>query len=288
MMLLVKQLRVRGWVAVTLPFLFGYVLNGLTGFDLNYLVLLTAMFLYNAYGYTYNDLADSATDKDDPLKKDRNLFCGEEAWRRAVGRAIILVNPVLCILLAFYVSTGYGLFAVFLVIVGFLYSSPLFAAKARPIWDWVFHGMWLPLMFIPGYLYFFEPDRLFFVLLALLTLNSIIGQINNQLTDFELDSVTRHKNTVLLLGKRRSFFVRMGLELALVALFLWITVLYRYPATMAVILPTFAYFFWIERIRVLRSGDLQAVGDYVHVRLFYIMSAWVAVLLVEQGIRMLA
>jgi len=286
-MALLNQLRVRGWIAVTLPFFFGFLLNGLTGLDLKFLALLTAMFLYNGYGYIYNDLADAPTDKGDPVKRERNVFCSDSAGKRAVGKMIIFIHPVLCILLALYVSPGWALFAVFLVVVGFLYSSPLFGAKARPVWDWVFHGAWMPLMFIPGYLYFFEPDTLFFAILGLLAINALIAQINNQLDDYELDRVTRYRNTVLLLGKRKSFFVRLGLELALVTLFLWIAVTYGYPVTLAVILPSFSYFFWVERIQVLRSRNIENVGDHVQTRLWYFMSVWISVGFVEQGIKML-
>ena len=282
-MTLFKHLRVRVWIFVTLPVFVGFFLNSLKGLDLNYFALVLSMFLFNGFIFTYNDLEDAPYDKEDTYKKIRNVFCGDDRRKKVIGKVIIFTTPLLSVLLGLYVSVGWALFALGLVALGFLYSSPVFRAKERPVWDLVFHIVWISIMVVPGYLYFFRPDKLFFVIWGILATNSCIAQINNELRDFSVDSLAGHRTTVIVLGKKRTFFLRWALELLLVSLILWMAVAYELHVLLLAVIPSFLYFVWVERIQAL--DNTERIGDHRRMRIAYFLFLWMCVGIAEAALK---
>jgi len=282
-MTLFKHLRVRVWIFVTLPVFVGFFLNSLKGLDLNYFALVLSMFLFNGFIFTYNDLEDAPYDKEDAYKKIRNVFCGDDRRKKLIGKVIIFTTPLLSVLLGLYVSVGWALFALGLVALGFLYSSPVFRAKERPVWDLVFHIVWISIMVVPGYLYFFRPDKLFFVIWGILATNSCIAQINNELRDFSVDSLAGHRTTVIVLGNKRTFFLRWALELLLVSLILWLAVAYELHLLLLAVIPSFLYFVWVERIQAL--DNTERIGDHRRMRIAYFLFLWMCVGIAEAALK---
>ena len=282
-MTLFKHLRVRVWIFVTLPVFVGCFVNSLKGLDLNYLALVLSMFLFNGFIFTYNDLEDAPYDKEDAYKKIRNVFCGDDRRKKVIGKVIIFTTPLLSVLLGLYVSVGWALFALGLLALGFLYSSPVFRAKERPVWDLVFHILWISMMVVPGYLYFFTPDRLFFLIWGILATNSSIAQINNELRDFSVDSLAGHRTTVIVLGKKRTFFLRWALELLLVSLILWMAVTYELHVLLLAVIPSFLYFVWVERIQAL--DNTERIGDHRRMRIAYFLFLWMCVGIAEAALK---
>ena len=282
-MTLFKHLRVRVWIFVTLPVFVGFFLNSLKGLDLNYFALVLSMFLFNGFIFTYNDLEDAPYDKEDAYKKIRNVFCGDDRRKKVIGKVIIFTTPLLSVLLGLYVSVGWALFALGLLALGFLYSSPVFRAKERPVWDLVFHIVWISIMVVPGYLYFFRPDKLFFVIWGILATNSCIAQINNELRDFSVDSLAGHRTTVIVLGKKRTFFLRWALELLLVSLILWMAVAYELHVLLLAVIPSFLYFVWVERIQAL--DNTERIGDHRRMRIAYFLFLWMCVGIAEAALK---
>jgi len=282
-MTLFKHLRVRVWIFVTLPVFVGFFLNSLKGLDLNYFALVLSMFLFNGFIFTYNDLEDAPYDKEDAYKKIRNVFCGDDRRKKLIGKVIIFTTPLLSVLLGLYVSVGWALFALGLLALGFLYSSPVFRAKERPVWDLVFHILWISMMVVPGYLYFFTPDRLFFLIWGILATNSSIAQINNELRDFSVDSLAGHRTTVIVLGKKRTFFLRWALELLLVSLILWMAVAYELHVLLLAVIPSFLYFVWVERIQAL--DNTERIGDHRRMRIAYFLFLWMCVGIAEAALK---
>lgn len=278
-MSLYEQLRVKGWIIVAIPVSFGFLINGLRGFDLNFCALALSMIFINAFFYLYNDYEDAPYDKEEEGKRKRNVFCGEDPQKKRIGMVVIFATPVLSVLLGLYVSVGWAIFALGMLVLGFLYSSPVFRAKERPVWDWIFHIVWLAMIVVPGYLYFFKPDALLFIIWTILAINSLIAQINNEIRDFEVDSLVGHRTTTFILGKRTTFYVRWALEFLLVGLVVWLTIRYKFFGVLAVIIPTFLYFLWVERIQALDKID--SIGDHIKTRLTYFTFLWGLVAILE-------
>ncbi len=284
-MTLFRQLRVKEWFFVTLPVFFGPIVNSLHGLDLGFCALVLSMFFFNGFIFIYNDLEDAPYDKQDEYKRRRNVFCGDDERKKMLGKAIVITTPVLSILLALSVSVGWAVFAVGLVILAYLYSSPVFRAKERPIWDVVFHVIWISMMIVPGYLHLRPPDGLFFVMWLVFATNSAIAQINNELRDFSVDSSSGHRTTVILLGKRKTFFLRWALEVLLVALIVWVAVRYRYYLLLTIVLLSYLYFMWIERYNVL--DKLDTIGDHHKIRIAYVLFLWLCTGLFEAVVKKL-
>jgi len=278
-MTLYKQLRVKGWIVVAIPVFFGFFINELRGFDLNFCALVLSMVCVNAFFYVYNDYEDAPYDKEDDFKRERNVFCGEDPQKKRIGMVAIIASPVLSVLLGLFVSLEWAIFAFGLVVLGFLYSSPLFRAKERPVWDWIFHVVWLAMIVVPGYLYFFQADELLLIIWTILATNSLIAQINNEIADFEVDSLVGHRTTTIMLGKKTTFYIRWALEFFLVGLVVWLTIRYKFYGVLAVMIPTFLYFLWVERIRALDKID--SIGDHIQTRLTYFTFLWGFVAILE-------
>ena len=83
----------------------------------------------NAFFYVYNDYEDAPYDKEDDFKRKRNVFCGEDPQKKRIGMVTIIASPVFSVLLGLFVSVEWAIFAFGLVVLGFLYSSPLSAQK---------------------------------------------------------------------------------------------------------------------------------------------------------------
>jgi len=282
---LFQQLRIKGWVAVTLYSLIGLLVNGLRGIDLTFSVLVCSLFVLNGYWYIYNDYIDAPYDRLDPVKKIRNVFCEGNRQKILLGKIIIYATPVMSVLLAFFVPLKCSVWVFVLLILGYLYSAPSFRGKERPFWDWLIHILWVALNFVPGYLYFFEADGLFFVLFTLCSLNSLIAQINNEFNDFVVDSLSQHRTTAIVIGKKNTFYLRLALEFLFVFLLGAVAVHYAFYGTLILLLATFFLFLWFERITVFDRID--TLKEFVRFRYGHVLTLWVAVWLIEAGVRRL-
>ncbi len=282
---LYHQLRIKGWIAITVFGVIGFLVNWLQGFDFTFVLLLASLFFLNGYIYIYNDYHDAPFDKLDPQKSKRNPFCGDDPERIRIGKIVMYGTPVLSVLLALFLPFRCAIWVFIVLGLGYIYSAPKFRCKERPFWDWFIHIFWLVLNFVPGYLYFFEADARFYIIAAICGTNSLISQINNELNDFVVDSLSKHRTTVIILGKRNTFYVRWALEFLLAFLIAWLAFQYEYYAVLAVLVPTFLYFLWIERIQVL--DKIETLREFVKIRIGYVLTIWLAVWLMEAGLKKL-
>jgi 4-hydroxybenzoate polyprenyltransferase len=282
---LFQQLRIKGWIAITIYALIGLLLNGLKGIDLTYCLLICSMFVLNGFWYIYNDYIDAPYDRLDPMKQRRNVFCEGEREKILLGKIIIFATPILSVLLALFAPFKCSIWVFILLVLGYLYSAPSFRAKERPFWDWLRHILWVALNFVPGYLYFFKADLLFYALFFLASLNSLIAQINNEFNDFTVDTLSKHRTTAIIIGKRNTFYLRLALEFLFVFLLGWMAVHYHYYGTLFCLIATFLIFLWYERITVLDKIDL--LKDFIKFRYGHIMTIWVAIWLIELGLKKL-
>ena len=280
---LFQQLRIQGWVAVTLYGFFGLFLNRLGGPDLTFFLLLVSLFLANGFAYVYNDYHDAPFDKLDPLKAKRNPFCGDDPRKLLIGRIVLVGTPLLSSLLALFVPFKCAVWVFAVLFLMYIYSSPHFRGKERPFWDWFIHIFWIVLNFVPGHLYFFGPDLLFYFLAAIVGLNSLIAQINNELNDFSVDAMSKHRTTALVLGKRNTFYVQWGLEILLFGLSAYLAFVSRYPAVFAVLVLSYLYYTWVERITAL--DRIEGLREFVRFRSGHLVTLWLAVWLMEAGLR---
>jgi 4-hydroxybenzoate polyprenyltransferase len=246
---------------------------------------MVSLFVLNGFWYIYNDYIDAPYDRLDPGKKVRNVFCEGARQKILLAKIIIYATPVLSVLLALFVPFRCSVWVFILLLLGYLYSAPSFRGKERPFWDWLIHILWLALNFVPGYLYFRNADLLFYVLFCICGLNSLISQINNEFNDFTVDTLSHHRTTAIIIGKRNTFYLRMALEFVLVFLLGWMAIHYGFYATFALLIATFLVFLWFERITVLDSID--DLKDFVRFRYGHVLTLWMAVWLIEAGVKRL-
>ena len=279
------HLRVKGWIAITFYAGIGFLLNWMNGFDLTYFLLLCSCFVLNGFIYVYNDYNDAPYDKLDPLKAARNPFSGDDARKIRMAKIVMYLTPALTVLFALFVPFRCSVWIYVTLFLGYIYSSPHFRCKEKPFWDWFIHIFWLVLNFVPGYLYFFSADLRFYVLAVFCGVGSLISQINNELNDFVIDSQSNHRTTVILMGKRNTFYVRWFLECVFALLLIWLAVHYHYYAAFTVITVSFLCFVWVERIQVL--GRIDATREFVKIRIGHVVTLWFAVWLMEAGVKKL-
>ena len=141
-------------------------------------------------------------------------------------------------------------------------------------------------MFVPGYLYFFKPDPLFYILFAAVGINSLISQINNEFNDFAVDTLSNHRTTAIIIGKTNTFYLRWVLDFIVFAILVGLALRYHYYIVLAFLVSTYAWFTWVERIQALNKiGELR---DFIKIRTGHLTTFWTALWLLEAGLKKLA
>lgn len=171
-------------------------------------LLLIIVLLLNVFAFAINDIEDAEDDAKDPAKVNRNpISAGILKKKEALVFTWSIAVLSLLLLLKFgAASTAIGLLT---IIVGFLYSFKSIRLKSIPFLDIISHGLFLgglqSLVIITAYN---NPLTTTGILLTILIFfQSTMGDINNEIRDYEVDRATGIKNTasVLNLVKAKSF-----------------------------------------------------------------------------------
>ncbi|MFX1508407.1 MAG: UbiA family prenyltransferase, partial [Promethearchaeota archaeon] len=137
------RLRVPNIVGTSLLALTGLVLalRQPTNFNLDGAILIfLSMVFFNIYIWVSNDYYDAPFDAADDYKKSRNVFCSDPETREyKIGNFFIWFSLTAGLICGFLAGILYFLFAVAGMLLAFLYNSPVFRAKSRVAFDWIFH-----------------------------------------------------------------------------------------------------------------------------------------------------
>ncbi|UCG00874.1 MAG: UbiA family prenyltransferase [Candidatus Heimdallarchaeota archaeon] len=177
--------------------------------DVAFLIFLSMVF-FNIFIWVSNDYFDAPYDAVDEYKKSRNVFCSEPETRDyKIGMFVIWFSLIAGLICGFFAGLLYFLFTVAGMLLAYLYNSPVFRAKSRIVFDWIFHVVWFQITFLPLYLYIFGLDVIwgiekehiqFYSIFLYISVFSLLAQINHQIPDYSIDLKTKQRTTVVVLG----------------------------------------------------------------------------------------
>ncbi len=173
----------------------------------NAILIILSMIFFNIFIWISNDYYDAPYDAADEYKKSRNVFCGNPNNRDyKIGKIFIWLSLISGLISGLLAGFIYFMFAAAGLLLAYLYNSPIFRAKSRLGFDWIFHVIWFQITFLPLYLYIFgfnviwSLDIQFYSVFLFISLASLLAQINHQIPDYSLDLQTNQRTTVVILG----------------------------------------------------------------------------------------
>ncbi|MHA2297972.1 MAG: UbiA family prenyltransferase [Candidatus Hodarchaeales archaeon] len=266
------------------PNIVGSTLFALTGLAFNFrqgndydmlgaIFVFLSMAFFNILIWISNDYFDAPWDKEDHYKGTRNVFCDDpSSLDYKIGLTVMgfsffagLGTGLIADLLNPETLPIYFLFALAGMILSYLYTSPVFRAKGKAVWDWTFHVIWFQITFLPIYLYIFSFnviwsfDIQFYAVLLYISMLSLLAQINHQIPDYEIDLKTNQQTTVVKLGIEKTIKLRYGAYLLIsLAMFIicWINMAY-----IALILIV-AYTLYLLKTNVKAAEDSPLIWIY--------------------------
>ncbi len=168
--------------------------RGLALFDRG--LVLLAIFLANVFCFAINDVEDAADDAHDPAKKFRNPISAGIIDR---GAALIFAwsSAGLSLILLIHFGILTEIAAIAIITLGFLYSYKPVRLKSVPFLDLLSHGLFLgglqSLIVVSANNN--QITQTGFFIIFLIFVGSLMGDINNEIRDHEVDRKTSIKNT---------------------------------------------------------------------------------------------
>ncbi|MFX1285526.1 MAG: UbiA family prenyltransferase [Promethearchaeota archaeon] len=204
------RLRFPNIVGSSLFALTGLVLNLRNSLDFdmfNAILIILSMIFFNIFIWISNDYYDAPYDAADEYKKSRNVFCGyPDSGDYKIGVILIWISVIGGLISGLLAGLIYFMFAIAGMLLAYLYNSPVFRAKSRVGFDWIFHVVWFQISFLPLYLFIFgfnviwSFDIQFYSVFLFISITSLLAQINHQIPDYFLDLKTNQRTTVVVLG----------------------------------------------------------------------------------------
>jgi 4-hydroxybenzoate polyprenyltransferase len=171
-------------------------------------LLMLANILAVVFTYMINDVEDHKEDAQDPIKKYRNPV---SAGLLTPKEGYIATYVVGLISLVLFLQFNFATFLVglSLMLVGYGYSSSRVRFKAIPVVDMITHIYFLGTAIVLSLFTAFEYyNKYILVPLIISSLFSLIGQMFNQIRDYEVDSKTGIRTFVSLMGLRNAKIFR--------------------------------------------------------------------------------
>ncbi len=214
------------------PNIVGSSLFALTGLVLNLrqpiyfdmytaILIILSMIFFNIFIWISNDYYDAPYDAADEIKGSRNVFCDNPDSRDyKIGKNIVYFSVIAGLISGWLAGLIYFMFTGAGMLLAYLYNSPIFRAKSRIVFDWIFHVIWFQITFLPLYVYIYgfvviwgrEARHIqFYSIFLFISVASLLAQINHQIPDYSIDLQTEQRTTVVALGidktiKLRYFF----------------------------------------------------------------------------------
>ena len=181
------------------------------------LVLLVFIAASSAFGFVINDISDMVLDA--RAGNPRNPLADGSLTLRAAQQvsAVFLVLSFTCMALL-----PAHLLLIELAVL-FVFVTYSFFVKAKNIagLDLVYHALFPAFYGLLGYTLYHTFDLTCFVFFVLLGIFGAVGEVCNEIRDLKKDRSER-KNTVVLIGERRGFYlliVLMGTAFAIIGVF---------------------------------------------------------------------
>lgn len=166
------------------------------------IVLLADIFL-TGFGFSFNDIEDAEDDYYILEKRKRNPISSGNLTKKQgyVFSFLLLLTGLSLLLLINYLVFFIG---VILAFVEFFYSWKNVRLKSIPVVDLVSHAIGFGfIQFLITYLIFRPLDLLVIPFLLIIISFSLIGDICQELKDFNVDKKTKIKNTIQKMGKSK-------------------------------------------------------------------------------------
>ena len=176
--------------------------------DIKILFLLAFAISAEIFTFAVNDLFDAELDSLDP--GTRNPLARGEISRRATVFFVLILLAISIFLLSLL-----PLRSIFLGVAGYVLSFTYswgIRAKLKPLLDLVYHGALNTFPFVMGYTLYESFDETCLLLSFVIFLAGIVPQIMQEIRDHDVDRVFG-KTTVIMLGKRKSLALCLGLLL---------------------------------------------------------------------------
>ncbi|MCY4145462.1 MAG: prenyltransferase [Chloroflexi bacterium] len=172
--------------------------------DWRLFAVLAANVLAMCFAFMLNDVEDAPDDALDAAKRAHNVISAGLLSRRE-GLGICAATFALSLLL-FVWAGGWALaLGGMTLALCYLYSARPFRLKARPLSDVLSHALMLSgLLVAAGYATYSSDAGGIWLVVTAASLFSAYGQFYNQLEDYDVDKSAGLRNTVVLLGKRRT------------------------------------------------------------------------------------
>lgn len=165
------------------------------------LMIIGANLLAFSFAFMINDIEDAQDDAMDPKKALRNPISARILTpRRAYLYTLLAAGASL--LISVLLGKLVFLFSCINLLLGFLYSWKVVRLKSLPVVDLISHALFLgTLQLLAATLISGQTPQLIFIIWIAITvfITSIIGDLDNELRDFEVDKKAKLVNTVQLL-----------------------------------------------------------------------------------------
>ena len=193
-------------------------------FSFLFLPLLIANLALMAFAFTFNDIEDSKEDKRKHSKRNpisRGRLGKASAYIISFG--LLLVSILIYFMIGTLVFPIFGTIAIFL----FLYSWKSIRLKSKPFSDVLIHGIGFGAFPLTGYLIIKPFDTTIFLLTSATTMISIIGELLNEIRDYNADLKSKFKTTVIIFGKNHSktSIIFLAISVGLIFSYLFYTTL---------------------------------------------------------------
>ena len=167
-----------------------------------FITYFLVILFFNFFIFLFNDLKDANYDFHDLKKRKRNIFLDKKF--KKFGFYITVLSSFFIFLIGAYGGYVLLFFGSLLFLLAYNYSSGI-RAKNKPFLDLLAHGLWPVLIFITGFIYLKIPlsfKELWFISFSFCL--SVIGELFQELRDYNVDLKTNEKTSVVTFGKRFS------------------------------------------------------------------------------------
>ncbi len=243
--------------------------------------IITANFFACMFIFVLNDIEDREYDALDEIKRHRNPLAGK-VMKLEHAKFFCWALFLLSLFLFISINLNTLLCGFLLLLLGFLYSWKTVQLKSKPVLDLVSHGLYFgPLLLLSG---FSTSSSNFtyntvFLSIAVFVL-SVIGDIKNEIRDYEVDRLSGITNTatILDLARYKKMFSLITLILVAYIFFYVVTTLPTLFTLIIVLYSTvhsfyFLYLLKFKRIQVYEYGKRNVLYiGYALVILLYLLT----------------
>ncbi|UCF50276.1 MAG: UbiA prenyltransferase family protein [Thermoplasmatales archaeon] len=248
-----------GWSAIS----FGGFILGMTSLELfdyfiPFLVFLISIFCIISFTFSINNFYDSDSDRINPRRKDFNAIASGK-----ISKKMGIILNIILVMIPLVVSFLYKIEVFFLCILFlawmWLYSSPPLRLKNRPGLDIIWHFFAFILIVLWGSSIAGKIDLINWLAAISLGAFSLIGQVENHISDYPFDKKSGTKTLAVLIGinkaKKILTFLTIFHLILLLPLIILYTINYYVSITIAIVIAIFGFIFLIYKKEELKTQE---------------------------------